>query len=161
MLVASTRKTRVETVYSARVMLIVSPVGVTVSVALREMPFKVALMVVVICEETDIVLTVKFTTLAPAGTVTLAGTLAIALELVRLIVVGAEAAALSVIVPCDELPPATLAGFKVNDDMVGALVAGGVTVKIALLLDPPKVAVIVTCVGVETAAATKSWKAEF
>jgi hypothetical protein len=126
------------------------------------MPFKVALMVAVNCEERDVVLIVKVALVAPAGTVTLAGTATSgAPELARLIVVGTEAAALKVIVPCDALPPTTLAGFKVNDDMTGALAAGGVTVRIALLDELPKVAVIVTCVGVETAAAAKSVKAEF
>ena len=161
-LVASTRKVRFDAVYSARWMPTVSPAGLTVSVALREMPFKVALMVEVNCEEIDVVLIVKVALVAPAGMDTLAGTETIgAPELARLIVVGTEAAALKVIVPCDVLPPRTLAGFKVNDDMTGALAAGGVTVRIALLLEPPKVAVIVTCVGVLTAAAAKSVKAEF
>lgn len=64
---------------------------------------------------------------------TLAGTVTMgALELVKVTVVGDEAAALNVTVPCDALPPATLDGFKVKFVIAGVAVAGGVTVKTAL-----------------------------
>ena len=64
-LVASTRKTRFETVYSARSILTVSPAGVTVSVASRDVPFKEARMVAAICEETEAVVTVNVAAVLP------------------------------------------------------------------------------------------------
>jgi len=95
-----------------------------VKVAERESPFRDAPIVVVADEETFVVLIVKFALVAPAGIVTLAGTVTDgALELVSETVVGDEAAALSVTVPCDALPPATLAGFKVKPDKTGAFCA--------------------------------------
>ena len=135
-LVASTRKVRFDAVYSARWMLTVSPAGLTVSVALREMPFKVALMVAVNCEERDVVLIVKVALVAPAGTVTLAGTATSgAPELARLIVVGTEAAALKVIVPVALLPPTTVAGLMVRFVSVGkALVVAVAAAVLAELL---------------------------
>jgi len=80
----------------------------------------------------------KFALVAPAGTVTLAGTVTIgALELDKVTVVADEAVALKVTVPCAELPPATLDGFTVKPVIIGAVVAGGVTVKTALCAEPP------------------------
>lgn len=140
LLLASTRNVRFDVSYSAReipTVSLVACVAVTVSVAEREIPFSVAVMIELTGDAIEIVLTVKFTLVAPAGTVTLAGTEAIALELERVTVVGDEAAALSVTVPVDALPPATLAGFNVKPVIDGALFAGGVTVKIALCVEPP------------------------
>lgn len=107
--------------------------GVTVSVAERDRPFSDAPIVAVNDEETDVVLTVKLTAVAPAGIVTLAGTVTIGEpELVKETVIGVEDAELSVTVPCEELPPVTLAGFKESEDKTGVLAAGGVTVTTAL-----------------------------
>ena len=109
-----------------------------VNVAVRDKPFRDAPMVVVADEETVCVLTVKFALVAPAGIVTLVGTVTLgALELVKETVVGVEAAALIVTVPCDALPPATVVGFKVSEDKTGAFCAGGVTVKTALCTESP------------------------
>ena len=130
--------------------------GVTVSVAERDKPFSDAPIVALKDEETDDVLTVKFATVAPAGIVTLAGTVTIgALELVRETVVGDDEAALIITVPCEELPPTTLVGFRVNEDRTGVLAAGGMTVRTALCTESPKYAVIVTSVGAETGLAMK------
>ena len=140
----------------------VSPAGVMVNVAERDNPFRDAPIVVVADEETDCVLTVKFALVAPAGIVTLEGTVTDgALELVKETVIGDEAAELIVTVPCDVLPPVTLAGFKVSEDKTGVLAAGGVTVKTALCTESPKYAVIVTSVGVETGLVVKCLEAEF
>ena len=84
-------------------------------------------------------LTVKFAFVAPDGIVTLVGTVTIgALELVKETVIGDEAAALIVTVPCEVLPPATLAGFRVKEDKTGVFCEGGVTVTIALCTESPK-----------------------
>ncbi len=136
--VASTRKLRFDAVYSVLEIPTVSAAGVTVNVTDCEMPFKDAPTVALNEDETEVVLTVKFALVAPAGTVTLAGTVTIGeLELVKVTVVGDVAAALKVTVPCDALPPATLAGFMVKLVSDGAVVEGAVTVKIALCDELP------------------------
>jgi hypothetical protein len=117
----------------------VSPAGVTVSVAERDKPFSDAPIVAVNDEETDDVLTVKLAEVAPAGIVTLAGTVTIGeLELDNVTVVGDEAAALIVTVPCEAVPPATLVGFSVSEDRTGVFAAGGITVRGALRNESPK-----------------------
>src|SRR5579859_4665469 len=80
------------------------------------------------------VLTVNVALVAPAGTVTLAGTLAAAGLLLesRTWIPPAGAAALKVTVPVEACrPPTTLAGFRVNEERVGS---GGATVSVAGLL---------------------------
>jgi hypothetical protein len=93
--------------YSARVILTVSVpgggggavTGLIVSVLLRVTPLKVPLIIALIVALTVPVATVKLADDAPAATVTLAGTVAEALLLARVIVVAAGAAALNVTVP--------------------------------------------------------------
>lgn len=70
-----------------------------VSVALRVTPLKVPLMMALVVAFTVVVLTVKLAEDAPATTVTLAGTEAAALLLVRLTTVAEGAAALNRTVP--------------------------------------------------------------
>jgi len=97
--------------------------------------------------EVGVVLTVKVAVLAPAATVTVAGTVAAELEDVRLITwppVGA--AVFSVTVPVELVPPITDAGLRVTE-----LVDGGSIVMLAPALLPPPLAVIVATVAVETA----------
>lgn len=105
-LVASTRKTRFELSNSARVILTVSVLGgggavtgLIVSVLLRVTPLKAPLIIALIVALTVPVVTVKLADDAPAATVTLAGTVAAALLLARVMVVAAGAAALKVTVP--------------------------------------------------------------
>ena len=126
------------------------------SVASRNAPPSSARIVEVADEETDVVLTVKFALVAPAGIVTLAGTVtAGALKLVKLTTVGDDCAALMLTVPCDELPPVTLVGFKVSADKTAVFCGGGITVTTALCTESPKYAAIVTSVGAETGLAMK------
>jgi len=92
-------------------------------------------MVTVVEAVTELVDTVKFPHVAPAGTVTLAGTVATAELLLESGTVAPPAGAepLRVTVPVEELPPTTLMGFRLNEERV----AGGVTMSRAELLPPP------------------------
>ena len=84
------------------------------------------------------VFTVKVALLLPAGTVTLAGTLAAAPLLLESVICAPPAGAgpLSVTVPVEDCkPPTTLVGFNVSDETVGR--GGGVTVSEAEELPPP------------------------
>ena len=83
---------------------------------------------------TAVVDTVKFAALAPAGTVTLAGTVATAGLVLRSATTAppAGAAALRVTVPIEAAPPVTLWGLRLNEERLGR-----VTVSTAELLAPP------------------------
>ena len=85
---------------------------------------------------TALVLTVNVALLAPAATVTLAGTVATALLPLERETVAPPAGAgpLSVTVPVEGDPPVTLAGFSVSEERVGR--ACGSTVSEAVLLTP-------------------------
>src|SRR6266850_1106791 len=84
---------------------------------------------------TALLLTRKVALVAPAGTVTLEGTLAAAGLLLdsRICAPPAGAGPLSVAVPVEDCkPPTTLVGFRVREETVGR--GGGVTVSVAVLL---------------------------
>jgi hypothetical protein len=94
-----------------------------------------------IVEEVEIrtidVFTAKVTLVAPAGTVTLEGTLATPELLLESVTCAppAGAGALKVTVPVeDPKPPTTPVGFSVNEETVGS--GTGVTVSEAVLLTP-------------------------
>lgn len=97
------------------------------------------------------VFTAKVALLLPAGTVTLAGTLADPLLLERVTCAPpAGAGPLSVTVPVEDCtPPTTLVGFSVSEETVGS--SEGVRVRDADLLVPPEDAVNVIAVDVATA----------
>ena len=87
---------------------------------------------------TALVVTAKVALVAPAGTVTLEGTLATAVLLLESVTWAPPAGAgpLSVTVPVEDCtPPTTLVGFSVSDERGGG--AEGVTVREAVLLIPP------------------------
>jgi hypothetical protein len=85
------------------------------------------------------VLTVKVALVAPAGTITLEGTLAAPLLLESMTCAPpAGAGALSVTVPVEDCkPPTTLVGSRVNEEREGAGGGAGVTVSVADLVTPP------------------------
>ncbi len=83
---------------------------------------------------TAMVVTVKLALVVPAGTVTLAGTVATALLLLVSVTTAPPegAAALKVAVPVAEVGPTTLVGLTDNEDKLGAAVAArGVNLRAA------------------------------
>jgi hypothetical protein len=92
-------------------------------------------MVTEVVAVTELVLTVKVAVLAPPGMLTLAGTVAATVLLLERVTNAPDdgAAALSVTVPCDGLPPTTLVGLSVNELTTGAAVTESVIVSV----DPP------------------------
>ena len=84
--------------------------------------------------------TVKVALVAPAGTVTLDGTLATVVLLLESMTVAPPAGAgpLSVTVPVEDCkPPITLDGLNVSEERVGGGGGAGVTVSEADLVVPP------------------------
>src|SRR5260370_6779436 len=106
-------------------------------------------MVTEVDAATALVLTVNVALLAPAGTVTVAGTVAAAvLLLVRLTTAPPLGAGpLSVTVPVEGFPPVTLTGFRPSKERV----AGGVTVSEAVCVPLPYDPEMVTEVDAATA----------
>ena len=96
-------------------------------------------MVTVVDAATALVLTVNVALVAPAGTVTLEGTVAAAVLLLESTTCAppAGAAPLNVTVPVEELPPVTLVGFSPSEARVGGGGAAGVTASEAVLVAPP------------------------
>ena len=94
--------------------------GVMVSEACCELLPSVAVINAVVVALTDVVVTVNKALVLPDVTVTLLGTLADPLLLESETTEPPEGAALeSVTVPCEELPPVTLVGFRVTEETVG------------------------------------------
>jgi hypothetical protein len=85
---------------------------------------------------TALVLTVKVALVAPAATVTDAGTVAAAVLLLANVTTAPSlgAGALSITVPVAELPPVTLAGLTATDETAGR---SGVTVSDVVCVAPP------------------------
>ncbi len=97
-------------------------------------------MVTAVDAVTTLVLTVKVALVAPAGTVTLEGTVAAAVLLLESATCAppAGAAPLNVTVPVEDcVPPITLVGLSVSEESVGAGGAAGVTTSEAVLVAPP------------------------
>src|SRR5690348_5563679 len=120
-------RTCLATSYSASVMATVSA-GTTLSPAVLVTPPRLAEMATVVVAEACPVVTEKVALVAPAGTVTPAGTEATAgLLLLRLTdAPPAGAAAVRVTVPCDALPAVTLVGLRLSALRLVAGVAPGV-----------------------------------
>lgn len=140
-------------------MIFPSRYNVTPRVAVRVVPLYEAEMLDDVEMRTMEVFTVKLALVAPAGTVTLAGTRAAPLLLERVTrAPPAGAGALSVTVPVeDPRPPTTLVGFSVKEETVGS--GGAVTVNVieVVCVNAPEVPVMVTVnVPVEAALPTAS-----
>jgi hypothetical protein len=129
----------------------VAPGGVTVSAAVRITPAALAVMLATVDAVTDVVVMVNVALVAPAATVTLAGTVAAALLLESVTPnPPAGAADVNVTVPCADVPPVTLVGLtETADSEAGG--GGGVTVSVAVFVAPPYPPVIVTGVDALTA----------
>jgi hypothetical protein len=114
-------------------------VGVTVRAADLRTPPKVAGIVAVAEAVTDVVATVTLAVVAPAGTVTLAGTVAAAWLLDSVTAAPPDGAApLNVTVAVEELPPTTLVGLSDSAESVrGGGIPVGVTVNVAVPRTPP------------------------
>jgi hypothetical protein len=106
--------------------------ALTVSVELRLTP-SVPVIVADVAVETVVVVTVNVRLVLPAATVTFAGTVATAVLLLESVTTAPPdgAGALSVTVPCDELPPVTVVGDSDSEDSDGAPADPGVTVSTA------------------------------
>jgi hypothetical protein len=106
--------------------------GVTVREAVRVTPALVAVIVTGVEAVTDVVVAVNGAVVAPAATVTLAGTVAAGvLLLVSVTTAPPDGAALvSVAVPVDELPPTTVDGLsEIAESDAGAGAACGVKLR--------------------------------
>ena len=104
--------------------------GLTVKVAVFVVPLRVPDIVASVELATGDVVIGKVAVVAPASTVTLEGKLAAALLLESATDIPPAGAALaSVTVPVEEIPPVTVAGFKLTDETVSA--ATGRTVSVA------------------------------
>ncbi len=88
-------------------------------------------MVTGVVELTVVVVTVNVAVVAPAVTVTLAGTVATAVLLLVSVTTAPPvgAALLNVTVPVEEVPPVTAVGFRLRDDKEAP---GGFTVSVVL-----------------------------
>jgi hypothetical protein len=115
------------------------PYRSTVRTAVRVVPLKEAEIVTEVEKRTGDVSTLKVVLVAPAGTVTLEGTLPAPLLLESEICAPpAGAGALRITVPVeDPKPPTTLVGFSVSDERVGGGGGAGVIVNEADLVAPP------------------------
>ena len=94
---------------------------------------RVAEILTVFVEVTVLVVTEKVALVAPAATVTLAGTVATEVRLLASVTTAPPAGAgpLMVTVPVDGLPPLTLVGLSVRVEMSGVL-----TVNVACRVTP-------------------------
>ena len=114
--------------------------GSTVKVTVRVTPLNTAEIVADVEAVTDVVVIVKLALVPPAGTVTLAGVVA-AVELSESDTTAPPlgAPALSVTVPVEDAPPATVVGLTVTAESA-AVVAGGFTPIAANRIELPRVA---------------------
>src|SRR5687768_11102262 len=94
-------------------------VAVTDSVAVLETPLNVAVIIALAAAVRSAVLTAKFTEVAPIGTVIVLGTEATDGALLdSVITVSSGAGPVTVTVPVEAVPPATLLGFNVSVERV-------------------------------------------
>jgi hypothetical protein len=120
-------------------------------------PPKLAVMVIVVAPDTEPVVTVKTALVAPAGTVTLGGTVAAVLLLPsETAAPPAGAGPLRVTVPCEVPPAVTDVGLSVRALAVGPVppwggLPAGFTVSVAVFVTPAPETEMVTVVCAVTA----------
>jgi hypothetical protein len=127
--------------------------GVTVRIAVFvTVPF-LAVIVTAVDAVTALLVTVNVADVAPAGTVTETGTVAaVVAELVNVTTIPpAGAAAVNVTVPVTVPAPAIVDGDTVTVDNAAVVTTAGLTVRIAVWLEPPAAPVITTVDDVATA----------
>ena len=134
---------------------------VTLRLALVLAPPSAAVIVTAVVVLTALVVAVNVALVAPAATVTVAGTDAAALLLLdRLTLVAADTADVNVTVPCDDEPAGTVDGFRETALSDGPEAGGGVpdgfTVSTADCVTPAPDTEIVTFVGVFTSVVKTS-----
>ena len=116
-------------------------------------------MLAVVVEPTAVVLTANVALQFPAGTLTLAGTVAAGLSLFKAIAMPLlGAGALKVTVPVDEFPPVTTFGFSDTADTVATvdmMLSGAVTLAPLYLAVMVAVVEVVTAVVVTTKVAVE------
>ena len=119
--------------------------GLTVMVAVLDTPFRVAVIVKEDAAVTALVVIVKVADVAPAATVTLAGTVPMVVDEDARVTTAPPVGAgdVNTTVPVTGTPPVTDVTTVVRLDKTAA---GGVTVMVAVPVDPFVVAVIVTLV---------------
>jgi hypothetical protein len=111
--------------------------GVIVKLALRVTP-RVPEITAVVLADTALVFTEKLAAVAPAATVTLAGTVAAAWLLDKVTAAPPEGATpLNVTVPVETLPPTTLVGLSESAEIVTGVGPAGATDRAAVLVTPP------------------------
>ncbi len=120
-------------------------------------PPEEAVIVMVMDAATEVVVTLKLAVVVPAATVTLAGTVATTVLLLeRVTAVAAEGAGLMLTVPCEVLPPATVAGVSVTLLRAGGTL--GVQPDNVACVELPPPFTVTTQVG-ELNGCTWIWKA--
>ena len=113
-----------------------APGGFTVSAAVLVTPARTAEMVAAVEEVTEAVVAVKVALVAPAATVTLAGTPASAVSLLASATTAPPegAALVSVPLPCEVPPPVTLLGFSARVFRLAGGGGGGTGVTVSVLV---------------------------
>ena len=103
-----------------------SDVGVIVSLAVRFVPPRPAVIVATVWASTPEVVTLKVADTLPAGTLTVVGTVAAWLSEESVIVTPAgPASPTSVTVPVDEVPPRTVVGLNMSDEILATPIVKG------------------------------------
>ncbi len=105
--------------------MLVRPANLMVRLAVAE-PFRVAVMAAVVAVDTADVVTEKVAVVAPAATVTVAGTVALVELDARVTDDPPVGAALEIVtVPVEETPPVTVLGERARAVILGALIVSG------------------------------------
>ncbi|MBN9662330.1 MAG: hypothetical protein J0H49_29295 [Acidobacteria bacterium] len=137
--------------------LLITASGVTVTDAVREDAFEVAVTVTVVLDVTEVAVAVKRTEVEPAATVTEEGTVRAALLSVTVTTWPPAGAALERVTVHEEVPPALI---EEGEHSRVLMMGRGFTVTDAVLEDPFTVAVTVTAVLAVTEAAVAENEAE-